>query len=244
MPHSEDSWWEADLSGDRHALRLAREILTAGPVVLFTEGDRHFLRSDAWDDLREVRAVRARAKALAESLSGSARVILGWSAPLEVGNIVRRHPEGRCDYFLEVQSARMEIRGSPVTLRVTRADGTVEERGPATRVVPWLRAADGREDVRRLLRLMAVPEFGWVELYRISDVILEAGGSSIFEWVSRGEFDRFRHTANSVTAVGDQARHGRERTIPPANPMELSEARRLVLDLSRRLLDSLGREEA
>jgi hypothetical protein len=239
MPHTTDSWWEIELTGDKHALRLVRDVLDEKPLQLEVVQDRHVLRADEWNPISDAGVVRSRAQTLVDSLSGSARLVLGWPAPLEVGRIVRRHPDGRCDYFLEVDSARMELRSFPVTLRVTRADGTVEERGPGDQIRPWLEVTKKNEDARRLLRLISEPELGWVELYRISDLIIGAAGSSVYNWVSKTDLGLFKHTANSVGAVGDEARHGQERSAPPFSPMELNRARRLVLGLSRAWLTSL-----
>ncbi|WP_337286430.1 hypothetical protein [Candidatus Methylomirabilis sp.] len=54
-----------------------------------------------------------------------------------------------------------------------------------------------------------------------------------FSRVTRDEVKRFTRTANSVTTAGDQARHGKERTAPPAKPMPLASARNLIDGLLR-----------
>lgn len=42
---------------------------------------------------------------------------------------------------------------------------------------------------------------------------------------------RFRHTMNSVAALGAEARHGVEQTTPPTDPMPTSQAREFIRDL-------------
>jgi hypothetical protein len=233
VPHTRDSWWEIEIAADAHGLRFVREILAKSEVDLSEQSDRHVLRIPELDDIADIGVVRSRARSFVESLSGAAKLVLGWTTPIRLGSVLRRHPDGRADYFLEVDSVRMTIRSYPVTLRVTHSDGTIEERGPGEEVLLWLEHARRRESVSRVLRLVSEPELGWVELYRIANVVHEAAGVAIYDWVSKAELERFKHTANSVGAVGDAARHGRERRSPPKNPMGLEEARRLVSNLAR-----------
>ncbi|MCA1789712.1 MAG: hypothetical protein LC667_07600 [Thioalkalivibrio sp.] len=207
-------------------------------AFLMSEGGSHLLRVPELDPISDVRVVRSEAQSYLDSLSGVAKLILGWDSPLKVGHILRRHPDGRADRFLEVESLRVETRISPVTLRVTRADGSVEERGPAYEARPWLRKARASESARRVLRLISEPDLNWVDLYRIMEIIHGDAGSSIHQWVSRKKLKRFKTTANSVGAVGDDARHGHETTVPPEKPMTLVEAKRLISGLARDWLNA------
>jgi len=61
-------------------------------------------------------------------------------------------------------------------------------------------------------------------------------------WVTNDKLERFTHTADSVGAVGDDARHGRERTQPPPRPLSLSAARDLIDRLLRSWLTWKSRE--
>jgi hypothetical protein len=61
-----------------------------------------------------------------------------------------------------------------------------------------------------------------------SDTIADKG------WASRSEIKNFKHTANSPSAVGDEARHGKELTQPPANSMTIENARDLLRPLATR----------
>jgi hypothetical protein len=82
------------------------------------------------------------------------------------------------------------------------------------------------------------PDF--VDLYRILDLIQDnVGASNVSErgWCSTRAISRFTQTANSPTAIGDAARHGREHSHPPSRPMTLAEARRLIFGLAEHWLD-------
>jgi hypothetical protein len=243
VPHTPESWWEIEVTGDSDNLRLLREVLVNEALSIRREDGKDVLRVAELNELEDVGVVRSRARSLIASLSGAAKLLLGWTVPLDAGNIVRRHPDGHCDYFLEVGSARLTLRTFPPTLRFTRSDGTVEERRPGEEILTWLKHAKDRDEVRRVLRLVSEPDLGWVELYRIVDVIHEAAGASIETWVSKAELRRFKHTANSIGAVGDEARHGRERGRPPRRPMQIHEARKLVIDLAKRWLNDMSKQE-
>ncbi|MGH7884376.1 MAG: hypothetical protein ACRENO_01630, partial [Thermodesulfobacteriota bacterium] len=48
------------------------------------------------------------------------------------------------------------------------------------------------------------------------------------EWTTKKEIKRFKHTANSPSVLGEDARHGEENTQPPLKPMTLLEARQFI----------------
>jgi hypothetical protein len=72
-----------------------------------------------------------------------------------------------------------------------------------------------------------------VDLYRILEVVLgDVGGQDALAtkgWTSLANIKSFKHTANSVGASGDMARHGTEQAQPPKQPMLLGEAKARVL---------------
>jgi hypothetical protein len=53
-------------------------------------------------------------------------------------------------------------------------------------------------------------------------------------------FSGSKHSANSVKAAGDQARHGVEEKAPPVDPMTITEAKSLVDILLARWLGSIA----
>jgi hypothetical protein len=59
-------------------------------------------------------------------------------------------------------------------------------------------------------------------------------------WASEAQLRRFKHSANSVKAAGDEARHGVEATAPPVDPMTITEAKSLVDILLARWLGSVA----
>jgi hypothetical protein len=84
----------------------------------------------------------------------------------------------------------------------------------------------------------------WVGLYRIHEVVEhDVGGREALiklGRVSKQQLKRFTHSSNSVAAAGDQARHGKEITQPPKNPMSLEEAKAFVMGLLTAWFNSKG----
>jgi hypothetical protein len=240
VPHTPESWWEIQVAGDSHTLEFLGAVLAVGEIRFVSEDGRNLLRIPELDRIRDVGVVRSRARSYAASLSGAAKLALGSDSPLQVGNILRRHLDGRADHFLEIEPARLEMRGFPAALGITRRDGTVENRDPGRELRSWLEVAGASGPARRVLRLIGEPDLSWVELYRVVEIIQKVAKAPVSIWVSKDDLGRFKHTANSVGAVGDQARHGHERTEPPKDPMALDEANKLVSDLARNWLSFIS----
>lgn len=230
--------WEVEVKGDRDALRLFSEVMTTDEFDLREADGQFLLRMGDLDHLTDAGVVRSRARSLVKAMSGGARLILGWSAPMAIGNVWRRRPDGRRDVFLEAEPIAVKARVMPVTVRLGGTGGDEEVHYPADPALRWLRKGREEGSAERVLRLLSEPNLSWVELYRILEIILEDAGGNVDEWASDSTVERFKRTANSVGAVGDLARHGRERTEPPPKPMSIKEAQGLVLGIVRSWLDS------
>lgn len=226
MPYAPGSRWEVRVAGDPRALRFACDALIDRPIHLVREDDRYILASDDWNQIAEIAEVRSRSSEFLAMLSGALTLKFEYSPCLEVAQVILRKPDGKPHYFLEIQDS---VHGH--TSDTVRMDP--EEISPEQEFLATLEVAGAREEALKLLRLVSQPDLKWVELYRISDVVVAAGGTRLLSETAKGELNRFRHTANSVGAVGDEARHGHERTQPPGHPMTLAEARTFVLTWAR-----------
>ena len=150
---------------------------------------------------------------------------------MAIGNVYRVRNNGGRDYFLMAEPGQIKLRVLPPTIVVTSSDGTKESNRPADQVDKLLKLAANDGRVAKALRLRDHDDLGWVELYRIYEVVdSDVGRSKIVAdgWASASDINLFKHTANSVTAAGDQARHGKETEKPPANPMTLRRAKKLI----------------
>jgi hypothetical protein len=93
-----------------------------------------------------------------------------------------------------------------------------------------LAAAMNDPQAERALRIFGRDDIDYRDLYHVLEIAEAAIGSRIYSsgTVAAAEVRRFKHTANSVHALGDEARHGHEATQPPSQPMSFAEARVLV----------------
>lgn len=228
--------WCVEVFGDRADLNMLADSMSGLSTSITKEADKFILRSNAFDVLDVPRTVAEKAKEILAALSGSTRLILGGHTSMSVGGIYRVGDNGGRDIFLIAEPGTYQMRGFAPTMVVTRSNGTEEIHRPADGIPSWLALATTDDAVAKALRLRDEDSLGWVELYRIYEVIeSDIGRSAILAngWASDADIRLFKHTANSVAATGDQARHGKETTTPPAKPLTLWEARTLVDALLR-----------
>ena len=91
----------------------------------------------------------------------------------------------------------------------------------------WLTLADKDAKVAQALRLLGQNSLTWAGLYHLYEIVLADVGNRIYDegWATQSEVERFRRTANSPAILGEHARHGREHTQPPPNPMSEDDAK-------------------
>ena len=232
--------WKIVLAGDDADLRsLSESFSDSDPKILERDGKYLFCWS-VLDGLSDATQVKAAADEQIARLSGSASITLGAIKPIKVAEMTF-NDEGSRNNSVSAGRANWSFRMSVPTVQSRRADGTEEINRPADPAKAWLSAAETSGDVARALRLSAGREHGWVELYRLLEIVensVSRNGITDAGWATKRELARFRHTANSPEATGDTARHGRERTQPPRRPMSLNDARGLIRQVVRQWLDT------
>ncbi|KMO25794.1 hypothetical protein VQ02_34355 [Methylobacterium variabile] len=90
------------------------------------------------------------------------------------------------------------------------------------------------DTVKNILLFLGVNGTTWISLYAIKDFISQQGWNEakIAEGagVTNAAIKLFSYTANNFEAIGPFARHGAQGRIPPANPMTLEDATKIILD--------------
>lgn len=236
--------WEAQLLGDPTDLRILSESFVGPDLTVAKSGDEYVLRAKAFESMESAGCVRCDAQELVTSLSGASRLQFGATNPISVGAVYLVHDDGTRDTTVFPGPVVVQIRALPVTVVTTGAGGVSDAHRPADQVRHWLAVATADPNVAKALRLRDGENLTWVDLYRILEVIDPDGGDRIAElgWATKNVLTLFRRTANSVTAAGDDARHGHQRTEPPTNPMTLSRARGLIDRILKSWLQSKRRE--
>lgn len=227
--------WEVRIKGDESQLRMLAEAFLGPEWTVTRRGSEFFLAGVALDGLADARAVRTKAGARIASISGASMLYMGSSRPLELDHVVHLGEGGRRDLTIFPDPVLVHVSVPPVSLAVTRADGSVEVCLPADPVLEATLKADHSHAVEEVLRLRGALDLLWTDLYRILEVI-QADGRPLS--ATKAEVNCFKHTANSKRAAGDLARHGSEETEPPRNPMKLQEARQFIDRIIRDWLTS------
>jgi hypothetical protein len=221
-------WW-ARLEGEKLDLEGLVNALAEGSQVEIREFDgRYYLRTIDFEDIDESGDVEARAIEIVHILNGAARVQYGDSREVRVDAAARVQPDGQIQHFIHL-SASLNVRAR-VSAKLTVSGESVPVEPEPTTAEQALAAAIRDPQAERALRIFGRDEIDYRDLYHVFEIAEAAIGSRIYstETVTSAEVRRFKHTANSVHALGDQARHGHEPTQPPSQPMSFDEARALV----------------
>lgn len=246
---TDSTTWEVAVEGDPIYLEWLARHFTAPPRVVArsVDADEFVLRLDSFESCSEAADVLALAERQLLVMSGLLRLERRGRHPLRAGAVVRRHSSGRRDIYVSITEsveARCEVGDVVMSIR-DAAGNPLPATVPATRAARVAELAAADSSVEKVIRLLAASEAQtWVGLYRIYEVVeSDVDGQAALErmhWGPAKDQDRFKHSANSVTAAGDQARHGKEKTHPPKDPMSLEEAGAYVENLIRRWLESKG----
>lgn len=224
--------WMVQLAGDTSDLASLAQSLTGSDVNVSHDGQDYVLTSDRFASSDEAAAVRQKAEDMIAVLNGASRLALDATQAIRVGAVYRRREDGKRELFFFLEPAVIRFRVIAPTVKVTRADGTVEEFHPADPVKQWSTLALMNDAIANVFRILAGGTLDWVNLYRIFEIIGgDVGRSDSIAtngWATKESMRLFKHTANSPGALGIDARHGAETTQPPTNPMTISEARTLI----------------
>lgn len=108
----------------------------------------------------------------------------------------------------------------------------------------WLARFDSPS--RALLQFLGFNGPTWITLYGLLDFMKNAGMSDADVANAAGssvtQLKKFTGTANNFTVLGPFCRHGPKGWIPPANPMTLEDAAKLILPAAKRHLKNRLRE--
>ena len=163
--------WEIVLSGDDADLKsLSESFADSDPAILERDGE-YLFRWSVLERLSDAARVQADAEEQIARLSGAASILLGAIKPIEVTQVIRIRDNGSCGIHVSAGSIGWAFRTSVPTVQIRRADGTEEIHRPADPAKAWLDAAESSDDVYLVLRLSEGRGHGWVELYRIFEIV-------------------------------------------------------------------------
>ena len=240
--------WSVALHGDDYDLERLAGHFTGG-IRVARGPDGWELTADRFEEMADRMAVNEAAVELVDRLRGLVVAKLGSDPRLDMGSVMELLPDGsrRPHVFARAGLATTRVRVDAAGV-VTYSDGTVPE---PPLVLSWEPIIDlaGRDDAVRLaLALLALPP-AWSRLYAALDLVAQDERTGRRDGIERRradmhEVDRFTWTANSIWAIGIDARHGRLDWKRPSHPMTLDEASDLVQRIVESWIDELVRSEA
>jgi hypothetical protein len=222
-------WW-VRLTGDALDLQTLATSVRLPTLKIGQLDARYYLRADDFQDAspEQSRDVERRGEEILRVLNGAARIEHDNSHAVHVEAATIVHSDGRIQNFAHL-SATVEAR-SRVAATVTKVGQPETVEPPESLIDRLAMRGLGDADVERALRIFGRDDADYRDLYYVFEIAEGAIGAEMFAngTVTQAEINRFKHTAQSPTALGDAARHGREQQKPPANPMSLEEARDLI----------------
>jgi hypothetical protein len=154
---------------------------------------------------------------------------------LAPGALGRSRSDGAADLYVHPPTIRILAQAFPPTIVV---DGVIPEP-----VELKLLRLQGNEHLRLAAHFLNA-EKSWANLWKSFELIRDAngGGQALTDrgWTTQSELERFRRTANTYAAVGDEARHAILAEVPPSHPMTLEEGEGYIRRMLTRWLDSLA----
>jgi hypothetical protein len=200
-------------------------------------GSEMVLRSALFDELTSADEVRDRAMLHIERLNGAVALSEGTKA-VRFGRVVEFALDGRLHHTIFAEMGAFELRSKMRAVGIVIGpDGKPSPPEPPqpTEVQAWTRLAEDDD-----LLDDALIYFGratdWFDIYKTLECLIMRFGRGkeelflSFGWAPAAEITRLKRTANS-------ARHAKRKFEPPANPMDLRDARDLLGRLLRRALN-------
>lgn len=228
-----------ELGGDTFDLRELLRLNSLPDLSVVEENERFYLKAAEFNSYSDASHVLNRGIEVLRIINGIAQIeIQNWENVKVIG-VAHDETNGTRTQFLFPQPFRGRSRMS-ANATVIKADGTIDTSNKKSTFESFFELSRVNTEVEKALRIYGSREHTWSNLYIIYEIIeSDAGGTNVIirnGWSRRSQIEYFKRTANSVTAAGDDARHGKENTVPPSPPMLLSEAGRMIEGMLRQWL--------
>jgi hypothetical protein len=231
--------WMVELGGDTFDLRELLRLNSLPDLIVVEENDRFYLKAAEFNSYSDASEVLNRGNEIIRIINGIAQIeIQNWEN-VDVIGVARDETSGTRKQFVFPLSFRGRSRMS-MNATVIKADGATDKSPQKATFESFFELSRADTKVKKALRIYGSREHTWSNLYIILEIIeSDVGGNSVIVnngWSSKSKIETFKRTANSVAGAGDEARHGKENTVPPSPPMLLSEAESMIGVLLRQWL--------
>lgn len=231
--------WMIELGGDIFDLKELLRLNSLPGFSVVEENDRFYLRAAEFNSSSDASDVLNRGIEIVRIMNGIAQIeIQNWENVKVIG-VAHDETNGTRTQFMSPLSFRSRSRMS-FNATVIKADGPIDNSTQKSTFESFFELSQADTEVEKALRIYGSREHTWSNLYIIYEIIeFDVGGKGVIVskgWSSNSKIEVFKRTANSVTAAGDDARHGKEETVPPSPPMLLVEAESMIEGILRQWL--------
>ncbi|MEP6488253.1 hypothetical protein NDI43_05560 [Microcoleus vaginatus GB2-A3] len=200
---------------------------------LITVNNKYYLTSTRWESLTNESDVYWEATKPLQDISAVARIQFTDFPLLKPDIICEVDEEGKLHRRVAL-SATIRVDSSSFSIQLEGGQDII----PILEFESWMKLAEEDEIVKNVFRQITEFERNWINLYKLYEIVEKnAGKKKIEQWIIKDKIRQFKHTANSQSAIGDDARHGVDRNDPPKEPMPKSEAEALIRNLLKQWLE-------
>jgi len=204
---------------------------------LITENSKYYLTSSHWESLTNTSDVYWEATKILQDISAVAMISFPGFPRLKPDTICEVDEEGKRHNRVAL-SATINV-GSSCSVSIELEGG--QDIIPSLEFESGRKLAEEDEIVKNVFRQITDFDHNWINLYKVYEIVKKDAGKQnnidrIQQWITKKKISQFTHTANSQSAIGDDARHGVDEKDPPKEPMSLSEADALIMTLLQKWL--------
>ena len=211
---------------------LSNLLRSSDEFSLMAENGEYYLTSSRWESLTNHSAVYWEATKPLRDISAVARIKFTDFPLLKPDMIYEVDEEGK-RHGRRALSATINV-GSSCSVSIKLEGGQDIIRN--LEFESWMKLAEEDEIVKDVFRQITDFEHNWINLFKVYEIVnKDAGRTKIEQWTNN-KIGLFTHTANSQSAIGDDARHGVDKQAPPKEPMSLYEADALIMTLLQKWL--------
>lgn len=236
--------WYVGITGESFDLEDLSESFNLPELFITKIEEGYILKSTDFNSLENVDDVENEAEKILTLINGYAWLVLGMQRPLELAYTARVKDDGKITRFKSLSGsvrARSRVKGR---ISITTKEGEVQDQEifPADLIPEIISIAQNDENVATVLQILGDRLKDWVNLYNIFEVVEDDVGGipKIVEkgWATKKAIRRFKQTANSVLAIGYEARHVGKIIPPPPKEMALSEAKSFIKNIINNWIQS------
>lgn len=226
--------WIVPLKADEFDAEDLHVYLAGYPITVNRRGGKFFLVIPAKLTGPSYEPVISLAEEQVAMINGAASVVLDGYRPIGVDDGAYYGIDAEGDVaqtVVPVGTAECRAKAGHITVLI---DGVPQPDNRTGQLAQLLQAAKTSSAMADALAVLGRPSPTWAELYLVYELVKSNSGSRMYSdgWITHDEGVLFTRTANSYTALGKEARHGKDRGDPPSNPMP----RTLATQLMRRLV--------